>query len=175
MAGPDFKLLDSRIRETRLPRLSGGKFLKLHLCDTFLLAVQATSCSLFLREDRLQPTAQNVKFSKRAIAADICEVAGELCLYSLMTSGSLEIWALPSLHQVASLPVTGMTGEAVICSDGSLGIRSGGGLWMTSAGDTCERVALESSVRSAALAQVIQGLQKTVTQTLWQKVLAFSL
>lgn len=128
---------------------------------------------MFLRhEDRLQPTAQNVKFSKRAIAADICEVAGELCLYSLMTSGSLEIWALPSLHQVASLPVMGMTGDgAAICADGSLAIRSkGGGLWLTSAGDTCERVALESSVRSAALAQVIQGLQKTVTQ--WPSNLA---
>eukprot|EP00435_Cladocopium_sp_Y103_P066023 s768_g28.t1 len=167
LAGPGFQLLDARIRETRLPRLSGGKVLMLHLCDTFLVAVQATSCSLFLRhEDRLQPSARTVKFSKRVLAANICEVAGELCLYLLTSGPALDFWALPSLHQVASLPVSQMVADAadsaVIASDGSLVIRSkSGGLWFNRASDTSESVALESSVRAATLAQIIQGLQKS--------------
>ena len=137
----------------------------LHLCDAFLVAVQATSCSLFLRqEDRLQPSARTVKFSKRVLAANICEVAGELCLYLLTSGPALDFWALPSLHQVASLPVSQMVADAaVISSDGSLVIRSkSGGLWFSRASDTSESVALESSVRAATLAQIIQGLQKSV-------------
>lgn len=143
--------------------------LLLHLCDSFLVAVQSTSCSLFLRhEDRLQPSARTVKFSKRVLAANICEVAGELCLYLLTSGLALDFWALPSLHQVASLPVSQMVADvadsAVIASDGSLVIRSkSGGLWFSRASDTSESVALESSVRAATLAQIIQGLQNNVS------------
>ena len=141
----------------------------LHLCDTFLLAVQSTSCSLFLRqEDRLQP-GRTVKWpGKRVLAANICEVAGELCLYLLSsgTSGpAFDFWALPSLQQVASVPVSQMVADA---SDGSLVIRSkSGGLWFSRASDTSESVALESSVRAATLAQIIQSLQKSVSG-LWK-------
>ena len=148
----------------------------LHLCDTFLLAVQSTSCSLFLRqEDRLQP-GRTVKWpGKRVLAANICEVAGELCLYLLSsgTSGpAFDFWALPSLQQVASVPVSQMVADAadsaVIASDGSLVIRSkSGGLWFSRASDTSESVALESSVRAATLAQIIQSLQKSVSG-LWK-------
>lgn len=170
IAGPEFKLLDSRIRETRLPRLTGGKVLMLHLDDNFLLAVQATCCNVFLRQEKfVQNTSRNVKFGQRAVAASMCEVAGELCLYVFLTSGHLELFALPSLHPLASLPVrlpSAMGPEAVnLCSDGSCCIRSGStsSVWLTSALETCDAVALERSVRSATLAQLIQGLQNTVT------------
>jgi len=175
IAGPEFKLLDSRIRETRLPRLTGGKVLMLHLDDHFLLAVQATSCNVFLRQEKfVQNTSRNVKFSQRAVAASMCEVAGELCLYVFLTSGHLELFALPSLHPLASLPVrlpSAMGPEAVnLCSDGSCCIRSGStsSVWLTSALETCDAVALERSVRSATLAQLIQGLQNTVTWAIFQ-------
>ena len=175
IAGPEFKLLDSRIRETRLPRLTGGKVLMLHLNEHFLLAVQATSCNVFLRQEKfVQNTSRNVKFSQRAVAANMCEVAGELCLYVFLSSGHLELFALPSLHPVASLPVrlpSAMGPEAVnLCSDGSCCIRSGStsSVWLTSALETCDAVALERSVRSATLAQLIQGLQNTVTWAIFQ-------
>ncbi|CAE7369710.1 PAC1 [Symbiodinium natans] len=180
----DLKLLDNRIRETRLPQLAGGSFQALFLHNDFLLAVQSAGLSIFKRDgDKLLPGGSKTTFSGRAMGAGVVEIDGELCLYVILRNGQLDIVALPSLHPIVSLQAgscarrflqghehgengdqLGVFPGGTVCSDGYFALQCGGVLWIGGASDVRECHGLEASsqaVRSAFLLQTLQGVDAT--------------
>ena len=179
VAGPpgDLKLLDGRIKETRLPQLAGGVFLGLLLRDEFLLTIQASELHLFKREvDKLQSAGLHLKFSSRVMAAGMVEFGAELCLYAMLLSGQLDIVALPSLQPIVSLPVGPSANRALkgqaqsdqvgacsgesFCPDGYFALQCAGALWIGGVSDLKECKALEASVQAAHAAYLLQTLQQ---------------
>ena len=181
VAGPsnDLKLLDNRIRETRLPQLAGGSFLGCFLNSDFLLTIQSFGLNVFKREgDNLHSAGQSIKFSTRAMEAGVVDFDGELCLYAILRSGQLDILALPSLHSIASLPVGACAAQALkgqadatdgdqvgffpggsgICSDGYMALHYDGALWIGGASEARECRALEASAKAASSAYLMQKL-----------------
>ncbi|CAE7808368.1 PAC1 [Symbiodinium sp. CCMP2456] len=181
VAGPpnDLKLLDNRIRETRLPQLAGGSFLGCFLNSKFLLTIQSFGLNIFKREgDKLHSAGQSIKFSTRAMEAGVVDFDGELCLYAILRSGQLDILALPSLHSIVSLPVGACAARALkgqgdatdgdqvgffsggsgICSDGYMALHYAGALWIGGASEARECRALEASAKAASSAYLVQKL-----------------
>jgi len=105
---PEMKLLDTRIRETRLPQFAKDGILDVYLSRTFLLVVQPTRVTLFTRRGNIvSEPPYSITFSDRALSGGAINVAGELCLVVLLETLALQVFALPSLHHLASLGVVG--------------------------------------------------------------------
>eukprot|EP00931_Biecheleriopsis_adriatica_P056156 TRINITY_DN33279_c0_g1_i1.p1 TRINITY_DN33279_c0_g1~~TRINITY_DN33279_c0_g1_i1.p1 ORF type:complete len:1382 (-),score=287.48 TRINITY_DN33279_c0_g1_i1:47-4192(-) len=179
LAAPAMKVLDSRIRETKLPQLPGGAVLALQLYDGFLLAVQSSAASVFMREanGHLHPTSHSTHFPKRAAAACTITVADEPCLLCLQGDGQLEVFALPSLQTLFSAPVGGKAGRALMgpsreggslgpaagncfCTDGYFALQGeGGGLWLSAALEVGSCRALDYAASAKASAELVQALR----------------
>ena len=181
VAGPsnDLKLLDNRIRETRLPQLAGGSFLGCFLNSEFLLTIQSSGLNVFKREgEKLHSAGQSIKFNTRAMEAGVVDFDGELCIYAILRSGQLDILALPSLHSIVSLPVGACAAQALkgqadatdgdqvgcfsagsgVCSDGYMVLHYAGALWIGGASEARECRALEASAKAARSAYLVQKL-----------------
>ncbi|CAJ1373036.1 unnamed protein product [Effrenium voratum] len=167
-----FKLLDGRIRETRLPQVCGGQVLALQVFPHFLVAAQPNGASVFPREKASLAQA-SVKFAKRALAAEVGHLA-EPCLLALLSTGQLEVFSLPSLQPVASLPVASAASiisapellrpaPGGFCSDGYFTLQGAGAMWMCCVeGLACQ---LDASAKATASAQLVQALQPQASPT----------
>ncbi|CAE8603362.1 unnamed protein product, partial [Polarella glacialis] len=174
MASPAMQFLDGRIRETRLPQLPGGAVLVLHLCSSFLLAVQCSAAYVYRRQEDgpLLSVGHSTTFAShgRAVAAATAAIAGEPCLFVLLASGHVEALALPSLRPLASLPAAGRASLALgarlgpaagrcLASDGYFALQGDeGAVWLSAVLDASQCLALDEAARSVSLAQAVQAL-----------------
>jgi len=98
------RVLDGRIRETRLPSIQAGSVIFFKLTPEYLVVVQPGAIHVCARPLSAEVAApHSLPLSTRALAAAIMEVHGEACICVLLSSLVVNVFALPGLQQLADL------------------------------------------------------------------------